>query len=267
MFKKIAIGLAVLVVIVAMGGYYGWSHLDRIVRAAVEKYGTAATQTEVSLSTVNLSLTSGQGSLGGLNVGNPKGFSSNKAMSLGSIAVKIDLGSIRGSGPIVISQIIIDKPQVTYELANNGDSNLQTIQRNAQAYAASAAGGGSGNAGTGASAGAGGSGTPSRKLIINDLQVNDGQVAISAAALNGKQLSVPLPNIHLTGIGKGSGGVTAAQVAQQLLSSISTEAAKAGVTELAKEKVEGALKALPVGAIGGAAADTVGDQLKGVFGQ
>ena len=106
-----------------------------------------------------------------------------------------------------------------------------------------------------------------RKLIINDLTVHNGQVSISQASLGSKQLSAPLPAIHLTGIGQGSGGATAGQVAEQVINSISGSAARAAITELAKEKVSGALGAVPGSAIGGAAAGQVGTQLKGIFGQ
>ena len=108
---------------------------------------------------------------------------------------------------------------------------------------------------------------PGRKLIINDLIVHNGQVGISAEALKGKQLSTPLPTIHLTDIGKNSGGATAAQVADQIIGSISGAAARTAITELAKEKISGVLGAVPGAAIGGAAAGQVGTQLKGIFGQ
>jgi len=263
MLKKILIGFGVLILLLAAGAWFGFSNLDRFIRAAVEKYGTVAAQTEVKLDRVHLSLTSGEGSLGGLSVANPQGFSSNKAFNLGSVTVKVDVGSIRGNGPIVIQQIAIDKPQVSFELSNSGSTNLQTLEHNVQSYAAKAGGGNSGGDGGGASSGGG----QGRKVIINDLIIRDGQISISQQSLGAKQLSIPLPTIHLTNIGKDSGGASPAQVAGKIIDSISSEATTASLAQLAKDKINGVLKAVPAGAIGGSAATEVGNKVQKLFGQ
>lgn len=262
--KKIASAIGIFIVVILLGAGYLYTHLDRIVAAAIEKYGTAAAQTDVTVSGVNLAPFSGSGGMSNLAVANPKGFSSSKAISLGSIKVTVDPHSIAGTGPIVIHQIAIEKPAVSYELNNSGDSNLQTIQHNAQAYANGLQGGGSSSSASASSSG--GKSAPGRKLIIEDLQINSGQLSISQTSLP-KPLSTTLPNIHLTNIGKDSGGVTAAQVASQLLNTVSQTAAQSAVTELAKEKISGALKEVPTGAIGGAASDTIGNSVKSIFGQ
>jgi hypothetical protein len=262
LLKKIGVAVGAVVVLILLGAGYLYTHLDRIVAAAIEKYGTAAAQTDVTVSGVNLAPMSGSGKMSDLDVANPKGFSSSKAISLGSIKVNVDPHSIAGNGPIVIHQIAIDKPAVSYELNNSGDSNLQTIQHNSQAYANGLHGGGAASAGLSSSSG-GGSG---RKMIIEDLTISSGQLSISQSSLP-KPLSTTLPNIHLTNIGKDSGGVTGAQLASQLLGAVSQIAAQSAVTELAKEKISGALKDVPAGAIGGAASDTIGNSVKSIFGQ
>jgi len=269
MLKKIAIGLVVLIVIVTGGGYYLFLNLDHLIKSAVEKYASAATQTKVGLDSVKLILSSGDGTLSGLSVGNPKGFSSAKALYLGSINVKLDTGTIRGNGPIVIRDVVIEKPQVTYELLNDGSSNLQAIQNNTRAYAAAIQQGANpppANLGGAPKATAAG-GPEGRKIIINNLTIRSGQIAISQELLKGRQLSANLPELHLTDIGKNSGGATAAQVAQQVFGALINAAAQSSVTELAKEKIGGLIKAVPASAIGGAAADTIGSKMKSVFGQ
>lgn len=265
MLKKIAIGVVVLLLVIAGGAYYLFSNLDSIIKAAIEKYGTAATQAEVKLDNVKLSITSGEGALNGLTVGNPKGFTTPRALSLGSISVKLDTSSVSGNGPIVIKEIDIDKPDVTYEVANSGDSNLQAIEKNAMAYGGASGGGGS------ASSGGSSGGGQERKLVINDLYIRDGQIGISQALLQGKTLSAPLPTIHLTNIGKDKGGASPAQVAEQVLASITTTASKVANGELTKQL--GALKdaagaganSLKDAATGGAGG--VSDQVKGLLGK
>ncbi len=222
MLKKIGIGVVVLLIVIAGGFYYLYSNLDAYIKAAIEKYGSEATQASVTLDKVTISITSGEGGLTGLVVGNPKGFATPRAITVGSIVLKLDTSTVTGSGPIVIKEIDIDKPQVTYEVGNSGTSNLSTIQNNAQAYAGG--GGGSTTA----------SGGQQRKLIINDLYVRDGQIGISATVLQGKTLNAPLPTIHLTNIGKSSNGATAGQVASDILGAITSEAAKVGSSQLAQ---------------------------------
>src|ERR1700722_6653051 len=108
MLKKIAIGVLVLIALLGGGLYYAYNNLDSYIRIAVEKYGTAATRTTVKLDSVKLSLTSGSGSLGGLSVGSPPGFSAKQSLNLGSISVKLDTGSVRGARQISIHQVHID---------------------------------------------------------------------------------------------------------------------------------------------------------------
>jgi hypothetical protein len=267
MIKKLAIGLVCLIVLLAAGGYFLMSNLDGIIKNAVEKYASAAVQADVRLDGVKLTLASGEGMLSGLSVGNPKGFSTPKAFYLGSINIKLDTNSIKGAGPIVIRDITIDQPQVTYELLNSGTSNLQAIQNNTQAYANSfKKTGGNAETETASADKADAKSGSGRKIIISNLIIRNGQIAISQELLKGRQLSAPLPEIHLTNIGKESGGANAAQVAQQIFGAISSAAAQASVTELAKEKISGLINVVPTTAIGGAAVDAVGNKLKSVFG-
>ncbi|MGE3624578.1 MAG: hypothetical protein AB7H77_12010 [Bdellovibrionales bacterium] len=271
MFKKIAAILAVLIILAGLGAYYLWSNLDYFVKTAIEKYGTAATQTAVRLDSVKLDLATGQAILNGLTVANPQGFMAGDALSLGIVSVKLDTGSISGDGPIIIDEVLIDKPKVNFELTNGGNTNLQALQRNTQEYAASLAG--KQNKAPeanpkAASATSPSEGTrPARKFIIKKLTVSGGGVNINQESLKDRQLTTALPTIHMSNIGQATAGATVAEVAQQLMGSISTAAAQTAVTTLAREKLKGTLENVPAGAIGGAAVDAVGEQLKGVFGQ
>jgi hypothetical protein len=247
MLKKLGIGIVVIVLIAVGVGWYLFSNLDSFVKSAIEKYGSEATQASVSVSSVKIALSTGEGSISGLKVGNPKGFSSATALGLESISVKIDTGTIRGNGPIVIKDIEVNQPHVTYEQGAGGN-NLQAIQKNAMAYA------GTGHSDSG----------PARKEIIDNLYVRDGQVTISAPALQGKQLTVPLPTIHLTNIGKNSGGATPAEIASQVMAAVSSEAAKVGTNALAQQVESAVTGAVQGGASG---AGDIGGQLKGLFGK
>ena len=78
--KKLALGaFLVLLLSIGFGVYYLLSNLDSIVKAAIESYGSEATQTTVRVGKVQLKLTDGSGSISGLTVGNPKGFAAAQA--------------------------------------------------------------------------------------------------------------------------------------------------------------------------------------------
>jgi hypothetical protein len=238
-------------VVVAGAVLFLHSNLDSIVKAAIEKYGTAAAQSEVRLDSVKLSVTSGEGALTGLSVGNPKGFTSPKVLSMGVVSVKLDTASITGNGPVIIKEIIIDKPDVHFEATNTGSTNLQALEKNLMASshapaASPAAGGNAVKQGEG------------RKIIITDLYIRNGQVDISHPMLK-QPLTAPLPPIHLANIGKDNGGATPAQVAEQVLASITSSAGRVAGDSLSKN-LGGQFK----NAVGGNAG-AVGDRLKGLL--
>jgi uncharacterized protein involved in outer membrane biogenesis len=249
MLKKILIVLVLLVIVIAGGVYYLWSNLDSLIKAAIERFGSEATQASVRVDKVNLSVSSGEGGVSGLTVGNPAGFSTPRAFSLGDIHVKLDVSTVT-SPTVVVKEIVITRPQVTYEQGASGN-NLQTLQKNAQDYAAKM---------TGSSKSEGGG----RKLIIEDLYVRDGQIAVSHSLLKGRELSASLPTIHLKDIGKAKGGATVPEVIDEVLGTIGQQASQVAAADL--NKALGAAQEAVRGAASGAAS-TATERVKGLFGK
>ena len=69
---RIALGAgAAVVVIAAVAAYLLLTSLDAIVERAIERYGSEITGTAVRVSSVDISLTSGRGTVRGLTVANP----------------------------------------------------------------------------------------------------------------------------------------------------------------------------------------------------
>ena len=240
--------LTALVLLVVIILFFVVSSLDSIIKAAVEKYGSEVTQVEVRLDKAKVSITSGEGTLRGLTVGNPKGFKTDQAFSLGEISVALDVSTVT-QNPIVIKEIVISAPEVTYELRSGG-SNIDVIQRNVNAY-------------TGTAKGKAKVMDPSkdpdkegRKLIIQHLYVKKGKVNVSATMLKGKELSAALPDIHLKDIGKEKGGADPSEVVEKLVRAISQSAGKA-VGTLDLDKIVGSVKEAVAGMKG---------QLEGVKG-
>ena len=247
LFKIIA-GLILVVIVVVVIGVL---NLDRGIKAAVETLGPKYTQADVSLNEVDLSLKTGKGSLRGLTVGNPAGFKTAQAFSLGEITVQVDTSTVT-SDVIVIEQIRILAPQITYESGKNG-SNLDQLQKNVTAAA--------GGAGQTAGTEQGDSAEKAVKLIIRDLQINDGKLSYSNALLGDKTVDVALPAIQLTNIGEKSGGATSAEVVKQVLAAINRKAGSAIANSADIDKLKSQLQ----DQLKEKANKAVGDKLKGLF--
>lgn len=218
--RKILIGVAVLIVVVAGAVFFLWSNLDSLVKTAIEDVGTKVAGVTVKVDKVHISLTKGTGTISGLTVANPPGFKAPTAVSLGAISVAIDLGSITGN-PVVIKDVTVTAPAVTYELGKGG-SNIAVIQHNIQSFGAKPGGrGGKAKTGSGSSAGSG------KKLVIDRLVMTGGKVTL-ATPIPGAKASVPLPPIHLSNIGKSSGGASPTVVAEAILHALSNGAVSAG---------------------------------------
>ncbi len=219
MIKKLGILLAVLVVLLAGGIWYVKTNLDMIVKNALEDYGSQATKTNVDIDKVKISLTTGQGKVEGVSIGNPKAYTAAKAISVGDINLKVDTSTITGSGPVIIKELNIDKPYITYEVGAKGNSNLQDIQKNVSGFSPSKAKTASKN---------------ERKVIIRDLYIRNGQISVTHALLGGKEVKTPLPLIHLRNIGKPGEGSTGAEVTKQVLAQMTNSAVRAGSSALTR---------------------------------
>jgi uncharacterized protein involved in outer membrane biogenesis len=263
MFKKIFIGIVALVVVVAIAGYLLFSNLDYVVKAGIENYGTKATQTKVNVGAVDIMASEGRVAIRSLVVGSPEGFSAPNTLNLGAIIVKLDTQSVTNTKEIIISEIIIDSPEINYELLANGKNNLQTIAQNAQNYANSL--NKKINDVAGSDNNSAESDKPERKIIISNLEIRGAKMAITQPILEAP-IATTLPTIKLTNIGKDAGGATAAQVAQQVISAITKSATQAAGTEIFKQQLGDKLNVDAISSGAGEAGKELGNKLKGLFG-
>lgn len=232
--SKVLIAVGVLAVIAAAGLFFLFSRLDRIVAAAIEKYGSEVTGTKVEASSVSLRLKTGEGSIRNLSVGNPAGFTTPKAFRLEDITIAFDTGSITGN-PLVIDKVTVLAPRITYEIDQAGRSNIGEIRKRVET--------GGGKKPSGKQTG----GEGGRKIVIRHLVIENGEVSVQAAALPGKPVIVALPRIVLSNLG-GKGGDTpgaiARQVAEPLLSQATQAAARTGVQRYLGEGAPDVKKAI-----------------------
>jgi hypothetical protein len=259
MKRGILIGGGALIVIVAAGVFFLVSNIGGIIKAAVEEFGTKILQAEVTLNEVDVSTTSGEGALKGLNIGNPDGFKTDKAFGLGLVSVKMDTGTIT-SDTIVIKEIVVQAPDITYEIGTGG-SNLDKLKENADAYVKVATGGGGGSSSADSADG--------KKLIIENLYIREARMNVSATFLGGKKFGATLPEIHLTDIGKDDGGAGPGEIADQVISAITDSATGAlsgidfgDMANKVTEQLGNVLGGADMGAAADAAKEQAADMMK-----
>jgi len=135
--KLIIAVIAVLIVITGLFLYL-YNNVDSIVKNGIERYGTDVCGTKVSVGSVDISLKSGRGTIRGLRVANPDGYSHDSVVELGDAIVAIDIGSINRD-PIVITEIRGKSPLVSAEVDEKLATNIGKIRGHVQQYQARAA--------------------------------------------------------------------------------------------------------------------------------
>jgi len=263
--KKALLGILGLVLVVLVGGFlYVYLNLNGLIKGAVEEFAPRYTQTEVSLGGVSVSL-SGEGGLSDLVIGNPQGYKGERALSLGALDVALEPESLT-SDVIVIHKLEIVAPAITYEPGGSAGSNLQQLVKNIQDSTQSAGGGSSSD---GEAAG------EAKKVIIDSLVIRDGEVSV-ITPLSEQPLSVGLPTIEFSDIGRDKGGEYIPVVVKQVMKKVTDATAKVANVSLddLKAQLKGKVTDEVKKAIGDGVppqlqdqvGDGVGEKLKGLFG-
>ena len=233
---KKALLAIVLVLVAAIGGGPWWLHgnLDGLVKSAIEEHGSKMTQAKVRVGAVELKTTDGRGAIRDLVVGNPAGFRTPHALKAGEIAVEIDLATLT-KDVVHVKRIAITAPDVIYE---KGDAmtNFDALQKHIADYLGPQKK----------------DAEPGRKLIVDELSIRNARAQASAAFMQGKTVSVPLPDIVLRDIGKAKGGVTPGELGQ-------------AVTDALKQRLSAAVSFDRLMKGAGKALENAGKAIQGLF--
>lgn len=189
------------IVAVAAAAYFLTPSMETIVKKIVHKYGSEVTGTDVNLGGFKLSLKNGEASLSNITIANPKNYKSPYIFNLGNISAKVDIKSLT-KDVIIVENVTIDKPIITYEMLSLTQNNVAEIQNNVSNY------GKSGNSAEPKEEKAAETKSEGgKKVVIKELSVNNGAIEVMAN-INGKEnnLSVPLPNLKINNIGETSNG-------------------------------------------------------------
>ena len=215
--KKLFIILGVVLVLL-VGAFFAVAFsLGSIVKGGVNKMGPQITQSSVTLGSAQISPFSGQGTLSNLVVGNPAGWQSAYAFSLGQVSIQVDPRSLMGDH-VVVNSIVIDRPEIIYE-SRLTTSNLQDLLKNIQ----QAAGGGTQQT------------TPEGKPVkieIKSFRLQNARITAQAA---GASAVVDMPALTMENLGTREGGLTPEQLAAAIMKEVTAQAVQAAA-KVAVEK-------------------------------
>jgi hypothetical protein len=274
-FKWLIGAIVLLLVLIIGGAYWAYNYFDwhSKVRQMVHIYGSQVVGTDVNIGRIDVSLKDGRGSVSDITVGNPNGYSKDLIINLGTAAVKVDVESVKKAlmetakktGPkvktIVIDEVRISKPEVTYELMNLNRNNANDVMANIKKNTASSA--------------KKEEPKPADKdavqynVAIKKVIVEDGTATIAAGLLGvSKSLSIPLPTVTVSNVGTEKQGITIgdglARIFQEILKTTVSAVSKVDLSGLlsgAGDLANGAVDAAKGAA--GATVDAAGKAAQG----
>ena len=226
---RILLGLVISLVLLVVLGFL---FLGSIIKAGVEKVGPMVTKAPVKLDSANVSVFSGRGELKGFVLGNPAGYKTPDAIKVATIGISIAPGSLLKEKKHIRS-IKVEGPELTYETDFKG-SNLGKILSNTGSNTAQEEKGPA----------------PERKKGETKLQVDEFVITGAKVHINASLLgsgTVTLPEIRLTDLGSGPGGITPAELSKQVLTLVLNETTKAIAANAGN--LDGAGKALGTGSV------------------
>lgn len=219
----------------AAGAWWFLSSLDRRIEAIVERDGSALTGTSVSVSSAHVSLRDGAGTIRGLRIANPEGFSDGDAVRIETLTLRLDLATITKS-PLILKELVIDAPRVNLEIDSAGRTNLDALRKAVERHAGSAP-----------------PEPESLKLRILEASIPGGRVVADMTAMGGTREELALETIRLGNVGGRTGGTTDA-VAKTLVAALVKETTRAASKHGLSRYLDGRS--------GG-----VRDKIKGLFGK
>jgi hypothetical protein len=185
--------------------------IGAVAKTLAERKVPEMTGTSFALDACALNAYSGTLHLEKLLLSNPDGFKQAAAVRLGALDIRLDTGSVF-SDTVVIREIALNEAFVSYA-TRKGKSNFELIAEQAQAST-----GGSDRTPPPASAPAGDDGAATdasagKKVIID-------RVIVSGSKIQWEMVTIPLPTIVVSDIGRKEKGVTWAVAGNELLNAI-----------------------------------------------
>jgi hypothetical protein len=197
-----------LLAVLAIGILLLMQNLDALVKEAIVRYGSAAAGTSVRVADVDISLRDGRGTLRGLSVANPPGYSQAALFALDNISIVLDRSALTADVP-VIDHIRVGASAFHYELDNGGRSNLAALKQQAKGSRSRDP----------AEAKTSAESKPQRRYRIKRLEIADGEAVLQLGSAGIGQAAIRVPGMVLRDLG-GQRGLTAQELADTVLNEL-----------------------------------------------
>ncbi|MFO0895519.1 MAG: hypothetical protein U0574_11275 [Phycisphaerales bacterium] len=233
MVKKLVKLVVGLVVLLVAGVVAILLSIDGLSRRAVESAGTYVLGTPTTLGSMKIGLLSPGASMSQLAVANPAGFTDASFLTLGSGALALDAPSLL-SDVIRVPSIRLSAIRVSLEQKLEGSNATVLLDHMKQAL------GGSGGSSGGDSGGG-------RKLVVDELLIEDVQVTVRATGLPvaSPPVTVTVKQIQLKSIGNGGKDpVGLNQLTAMVVDAVLKAAMEAGAGQMPEQLVKGVLGGL-----------------------
>jgi hypothetical protein len=232
---RVTVGIAI--VFAALAAYLGYRAIDVVVVYAFEHYGPDILGVPVKVHGAHISVFDGEGSVRGLDIGSPPGFTAARTARVGDIRVSLEPSTLKG--PVVhVRELSVADAAITYErgdAASNVDAILAHVRRYVETQ-------GKAGEGKGASAAA-----PRHRYIVDHLAIRNVRVTVTVPALRGQGITFDLPEVELRDVGRREGGMTSGEIAATVGNTLERKIAQKMLTRLdllRQGGVGGALDAL-----------------------
>lgn len=208
--------LFALIIIGAIGALVLSFTLDGIIKSNLESTTGEMLETSVEVNNVDVSILDGSGTIDGITIHNPEGFSETPALKLQQISMIMDLSSLL-SDTVVVKNIEIQQPEIFVEQKARGN-NLNMLTKNLDTAEPS-----------------------DINLVVDYLLVEEGQITLRSDIGEERSVQGKFDRFELTDIGR-AGNNTMEQTLQQILEPIleraAREAVEQGLLDEAKEKLK-----------------------------
>jgi hypothetical protein len=230
-----------IIILLACGGalwFLANGSLNEYIKQQIELVGGNLTEQVVLVKAVDIKPSQGMGAILGLSVGNVKGYSQPNIFSLDNIKLDINIESLLDE-PIVIDEVLIDKPQFFIEVNKNGQANVKDLLDIIQSHIPASNESKQTESNT----------ADEPKIRLDKFTLSGSKLTLDLTQLGNKVHQLTLEDINIASIG-GESGLPASQLgaelAKQMLKAVWAKAKseqksilKKKVTDKIKDKLKG----------------------------
>lgn len=233
---KVFLGLLLVVLVLLIAVFF---FINSIVKGSINTAAPKLLGVNTHVDTVSIRPLRGIVHIKNLTLANPEGYNKDKFLfSVNEFYININMASLF-SDTIKIHKILINAPGCTYEV-KSGTSNIDALiakinkgkdaQQEKQAESQTPQQPQEKKAG--------------KKVIIDEISLNDTKLAYSSSMTAGTFLTIPIPSIIIKDIGKGQDGTSFGDALSEVFNKILTSfgSAIAGAGDLAGKAVGEGLK-------------------------